>query len=122
MTDKPSLIKVKTIIGYGSPKHAGKESAHGAAIGVEERQIVSEKLSWPHAPFEVPQDAFDHWRGSIDRGAKQEAAYHESIQQYKQKYPKEFEEYERLVNRTLPPGWEDALPTFPEDDKPMATR
>ena len=68
MTDKPSIIKVKTVIGYGSPKHAGKESAHGAAMGEEERGVTAGKLEWNYPPFELPDDAFKHWRSSLEKG------------------------------------------------------
>ena len=91
-------------------------------MGEEELDGTAGKLEWNYAPFEVPEDAFGHWRGLIEKGADIEKKYLESTNEYKQKYPKEFEEFWKLANRDLPADWESKLPTYPDDDKPMATR
>ena len=122
VTDKPSLIKVTTIIGYGSPNKANSADAHGAALGPDEVKATREKLGWAYEPFVVPEDALNHFRKAVERGASAEAEWSKNLAAYKAKYPQEAAEFERLLSNKLPEGWEKALPVYTPADKALATR
>ncbi|MGA7933803.1 MAG: transketolase [Kovacikia sp.] len=122
VTDKPSLIKVTTIIGYGSPNKQNTADAHGSVLGPDEIQLTRENLGWSYEPFVVPEDSLSHMRKAVDRGASLEAEWNETWAQYKTKYPTEAAEFERLIGGKLPQGWEKVLPTYTPDDKAIATR
>jgi transketolase len=122
VTDKPSLIKVTTTIGYGSPNKANTAGVHGAALGGDEIQATRENLGWEYEPFEVPEDALKHWRKAVERGANYEAEWNEMLAQYKAKYSEEAAEFERITTGKLPEGWDKALPTYTPEDKAQATR
>ncbi len=120
--DKPSLIAVRTIIGYGSPK-AGTNKAHGEALGADAVKATKKNLGWPEdKTFYVPDEALQNWRNIVDRGQKEEAAWNELFAKYKQQFPDLAEEFERVQARKLKPGWEKSLPVFAVDSKPQATR
>lgn len=97
VTDKPSLIKVSTLIGYGSPNKADTHDVHGAPLGPEETAATRENLKWPHGEFEVPQDVYDAMRSNVKKGAASEEQWKAALATYKQKYPKEAEEFEGLI-------------------------
>ena len=122
VTDKPSLIKVRTTIGYGSPNKQNTGGVHGAALGTDEVAATRQNLGWDYPPFEVPQDALNHWRKAIDRGAKLESDWNGALDTYKSKYPAEAAEFERRLSGKLPEGWVSALPTYTPADKALATR
>ena len=122
VTDKPSLIKVTTIIGYGSPNKANTHDVHGAALGVDEVKATREHLGWQYPEFEVPNDALNHFRKAVERGAQYEAEWNELFAQYKSKYPEDAALLERLMSGKLPEGWEKALPTYTPESKKDATR
>jgi transketolase len=122
VTDKPSLIKVTTTIGYGSPNKANTAGVHGAALGGDEVKATRENLGWEYEPFVVPDDALAHFRKAVERGASYEAEWNETLAQYRTKYPQEAAEFEQLISGKLPQGWEKALPTYTPADKPLATR
>ncbi|OWY66992.1 transketolase [cyanobacterium TDX16] len=122
VTDKPSLIKVRTTIGYGSPKKANTRHAHGEALGDDEVKATREHLGWNHPPFEVPEDALNHWRKAIDRGAKIEQEWNQMFDRYKQQYADEARTLERMHEAELPPNWDSVLPTYKPEDKAIATR
>ncbi|MDZ4874608.1 MAG: Transketolase [Chroococcidiopsis cubana SAG 39.79] len=122
VTDKPSLIKVRTTIGYGSPKKADTRHAHGEALGEDEVKATREHLGWNHPPFEVPEDALNHWRKAIDRGAKLEQEWNQMFDRYKQQYADEARTLERMHEAELPPNWDSVLPTYKPEDKAIATR
>ncbi len=122
VTDKPSLIKVTTIIGYGSPHKANSADAHGAALGPDEVKATRENLGWTYEPFVVPEDALNHFRKAVERGASAEAEWSKNLAAYKAKYPQEAAEFERLLSNKLPEGWEKALPVYTPADKALATR
>jgi transketolase len=122
VTDKPSLIKVRTTIGYGSPNKANTHGVHGAALGGSEVQATREHLGWEYEPFDIPEDALNHWRKAIERGAKYEEEWNKNFENYKAKYEPEAAELERLISNKLPEGWDKVLPTYTPEDKADATR
>jgi transketolase len=122
VTDKPSLIAVRTVIGYGSPK-AGTSKAHGEALGEEAVKATKKNLGWPEdKTFYVPEEASKHWLEIVDRGAKHEAEWNKMFVEYKKAYPAEAAEFERVQAGKLKDGWRESLPKFPADSKPIATR
>ncbi len=122
VTDRPSLIKVTTIIGFGSPNKANSHDVHGAALGADEVKATRENLGWEYPEFEVPEDALKHFRKAVERGAKYEQEWNELFAQYKSKYPEDAALLERMKSGKLPDGWEKALPTYTPEDKKNATR
>ncbi len=119
--DKPSLIRVRTVIGYGSPK-AGTNKAHGEALGAEAVKATKKKLNWPEdKTFYVPDDAKANWLQAVDKGRKYEQEWNGLFANYKKAFPDLAEEFERVQSGVLAAGWEKALPAFPVD-KPVATR
>ncbi|MBW4530106.1 MAG: transketolase [Aphanothece saxicola GSE-SYN-MK-01-06B] len=122
VTDRPSLIKVTTTIGYGSPNKANTAGVHGAALGAEEAELTRQQLEWSYGAFEVPEPAYEHWRAAIQRGAAAEASWNESLAAYRSRYPAEAAEFERLLRGELPEGWDASLPVFTPADKGLATR
>ncbi|MFZ0274703.1 MAG: transketolase [Acidobacteriaceae bacterium] len=120
--DKPSLIAVRTVIGYGSPK-AGTNKVHGEALGAEAVKQTKKNLGWPEdKTFYVPEDAAKNWLQAVDRGAKQESDWNALFANYRKAFPELAAEYERVQEGRLKDGWEQSLPQFPADGKPMATR
>lgn len=122
VTDKPSLIKVRTTIGYGSPNKANTAGVHGAALGPDEVKFTRENLGWEYEPFVVPTEALNHMRQAIERGASWEADWNQTFANYKTKYPADAAEFERMIAGKLPEGWEKVLPTYTPADKGVATR
>ena len=100
-SDKPTLICCKTTIGFGSPKHGGKASSHGAPLGAEEIEVVRKELNWPHAPFEIPAEIRDQWDAK-EAGAKAEAAWQEKFAAYQAEFPELAAEFERRMRGELP--------------------
>ncbi|PSN13712.1 transketolase [filamentous cyanobacterium CCT1] len=121
-TDRPSMIKVTTTIGYGSPNKQNTAGVHGAALGGDEIKLTRENLGWSHGDFETPEDALNHMRKAVERGASLEAEWEETLATYRSKYAAEAAEFERMLAGKLPEGWADALPTYTPEDKALATR
>jgi len=123
VTDRPSLIDVRTIIGFGSPGRAGTSKAHGEPLGDEELDATKEALGWPTEPrFLIPDRALSHFRESVPRGQRAEEEWEQRFVAYAAEYPAEAEAFRREQAGELPPGWEDAIPTFSPSDGPIATR
>ncbi|QIZ69223.1 transketolase [Oxynema aestuarii] len=122
VTDKPSLIKVTTTIGYGSPNKANSHDVHGAALGADEVKATREYLGWNYPEFEVPQDALSHFRKAVERGASYEQEWNSLWTRYKTEYAEEAALLERMMSGKLPEGWDKALPTYTPEDKGDATR
>jgi len=119
---KPHMIKVTTLIGYGSPNKADTHDVHGAPLGDKETEATRENLGWSYAPFEVPADVKEKMNSSILRGANSEKEWNARVDEYTTKYPKEAAEFTQLLSQELPAGWDKALPTFTTEDKPLASR
>ena len=122
VTDKPTLIKVTTTIGYGSPNMADTASVHGSPLGGDEIQLTRESLGWNYGDFEVPEDALSHMRKAIERGASYQAEWEETLATYRTQYPDDAALLERMLSGKLPENWVDALPTYSTTDKAIATR
>ncbi|MGF1677127.1 MAG: transketolase [Rivularia sp. (in: cyanobacteria)] len=122
VTDKPTMIKVTTTIGYGAPNKQNTAGIHGAALGADEIKLTRDNLAWEYEPFVVPEDALNHMRKAVERGAGYEDEWNKTFANYKSKYAKEAAEFERYLNGKLPDGWDKVLPTFTPEDKGLATR
>jgi transketolase len=120
-TGKPSLIAVRTVIGYGSPK-AGTNKVHGEALGAADAAATKKFFGFPEdKSFYVPEDAQANWHRTVDRGAKVEADWNKLFAGYAAAFPELAAEFERTQAGKLKAGWEKTLPSFPTD-KPVATR
>jgi transketolase len=111
VTDKPSLICCKTIIGYGSPNKQGKETCHGAPLGEEEIKLTRAALGWNHAPFTVPDDIYSGWNAK-DSGAANESVWNEKFEAYREAHPKLAAEFSRRMNGELPANWQEDANAF----------
>jgi transketolase len=123
-TTRPTLIRVRTVIGYGSPK-AGTKAAHGEALGPETVRETKKNLGWPEdKTFYVPEEARKNWDTIKPKGKKLHAEWDAHFEEYKRAYPEPSAEFERVMKRELTPGWEKKITTFPAgpDAKPVATR
>lgn len=122
-TLRPSLIIVRTHIAYGSPNKQDTAEAHGAPLGDEEVRLTKENLGWRYSePFTIPEEALAEWRKCLDRGAAMEAEWQRAFDAYRRAHPSLARELSRRWAGELPDGWEDALPGFDEETRPMATR
>jgi transketolase len=122
VSDQPSLISVKTIIGYGSPNKAGTHHAHGSPLGAEETRLTKDALGWPKAePFHIPAEALMHYRNTLTLGEAAEGAWNDAFAAWADAFPESAAEWEAAFADALPTGWDADLPVF-DDSKPMATR
>ncbi|MDB9310764.1 transketolase [Aphanizomenon sp. CS-733/32] len=122
VTDKPTMIKVTTTIGYGSPNKQDTAGIHGAALGPEETIATRKNLGWEYDAFVVPEDALNHTRKAVERGASYESEWNKVYADYKAKYPQEAAEFDRFISGKLPDGWDQVLPTYTTEDKALPTR
>jgi len=122
-TDRPSLIAVRTIIGYGSPKKAGTTNAHGEPLGKDEVIATKENLGWPSdQDFFVPGEALEHFREAIERGEQWEAEWTQRYQAWAAAFPELATQWELAQAGKLPPGWDADLPSYPAGSPATATR
>ena len=120
---KPSLIAVRTHIGFGSPKKQDTSASHGAPLGAEEVAATKKALGWPLEPiFHVPEEGLEPFRNAAEDGAQEEMAWREMFSRYAEDYPELASEFLNRLDRELPSGWADHLPTFDVGDGPLATR
>src|SRR6202165_71826 len=121
VADRPSLISVKTTIGYGMPT-AGTRKAHSDAPGEEAVKETKRHLGWPEdKQFYVPDEALAHFREAVERGAQQEREWKELVKQYQEQHAELGELWQQTMSGELPSDWETHLPDF-ADAKPVATR
>ena len=119
---RPSLIIVRTHIGWGSPNKQDTADAHGAPLGVEEIRLTKQNLGWPSTePFFVPEEALERWRSAKPRGARMESDWRKRWDAYRGEYPDLAAELDRRFTGRLPEGWDAALPAFGLKDA-LATR
>jgi len=120
---RPSMITVKTIIGYGSPNKAGSEKAHGEALGEEEIKLTKTALGWPSQDsFFVPDEALARMRASGERGAELQAEWERRMEAFRQADADAAAALDQALSGTLPDGWDAEIPTWGKDEKPIATR
>ncbi|HVF24955.1 MAG TPA: transketolase [Anaerolineales bacterium] len=120
---RPSLICVRTTIGYGSPKKQGTAKAHGEPLGDEELNAAKENLGWPVEPrFLIPGEVLEFYREAIEKGREREFDWKMKLDAYKQIHPASGAELDRRLKGELPKDWDKNLPIFPVDEKGMATR
>ena len=121
VTDKPSFIELRTIIGYPAPKLMNTGKAHGAALGAEEVAAVKTILGFdPDASFEVDDVVIKHTRQAVDRGEAARARWQQDFDSWAAANPERKALLDRLTARVLPEGWEQALPVWPVDPKGVA--
>ena len=121
-TDRPSLVIVRTEIGYGSPKQ-GTFGVHGSPLNAEQVIETKRKLGYPsEEPFFIPAEALAHLRGAVERGKEAEAEWRGRFEAYREAHPDLAAELERALSGELPKGWDQDIPTFTTADKPIATR
>ncbi len=122
-TSRPSLILLRTHIGYGSPGKQDTFEAHGSPLGAEEVKRTKQQLGWPlEPPFFVPEDALAHFRAAIGNGKKVETEWQKRFSSYAEKFPALARELEQVIGGALPAGWEESIPQFSADAKGVATR
>jgi transketolase len=122
-TERPSLIIVRTHIGYGSPNKQDTCAAHGSPLGKDEVKLTKENLDWPLEPaFLIPVEAKHYFNKAIEKGKQFEAEWEDKFSQYEKKYPEFATELRGLINGSLPKDWDKDIPEFPADAKGMATR
>jgi transketolase len=122
-TTKPSLIRLRTTIGFGAPGKQNTSGAHGSPLGPEEVRAAKAYLGWPQEPpFFVPEEVLVFYRGTGAAGAGSESAWQGAFARYAAAYPKEAAEFERVMKGDLPDGWEKVLPVYGPGTKDVATR
>jgi len=122
-TTRPSLIILRTHIGYGSPGKQDTFDAHGSPLGEEEVKLTKKNLGWPaEPPFCIPDQALAHFREAVGKGERAEAEWKERFSAYAREFPDMARELEDALRGVLPMGWEAAIPVFPPDAKGLATR
>ncbi len=124
-TERPSLIRFRTVIGWGAPNKSGTAACHGAPLGAAEAALVRQALNWEPAPFQVPQEYYDAW-DARHRGAQLQAEWNERFNRYRKRYPELAAEFERRLRGELPPAWEAEatalIQRFQQQEEDMATR
>ncbi|RRU15293.1 transketolase [Serratia marcescens] len=113
VTDKPSLLMCKTVIGFGSPNKAGTHDVHGAALGAAEVAATREALGWKYAAFEIPQDIYAQWDAK-EAGQAKEAAWNDKFAAYARAFPELAAEFKRRINGELPADWKADAKAFVE--------
>lgn len=123
-TGKPTIIIVRSIIGYGAPNKQNTHGAHGAPLGEDEIKLAKKFYGWPEdQKFHVPDEVREHFANGIGaRGAQLHQEWERKFADYRRQFGQEAAELESIWSRRLPEGWEEAIPTFPADAKGLATR
>ncbi len=120
---RPSLISIRTHIGYGSPRKQDTFEAHGSPLGPEEVIATKKNLGWPVEPtFYTPEEVLAHFRKALPQGAQLEERWKTNLESYGKAFPELRKEWEDWTNAVLPEGWDRDIPAFPPDPKGVATR
>jgi transketolase len=121
--ERPSLILVRTHIGYGSPNKQDTFEAHGSPLGDKEVKLTKQALGWPLDPtFYIPDEALVHFRRAVKNGKQAEAEWNAKFSEYTKAFPDLAKEFQQGMAGELPKGWDAGIPSFPADPKGMATR
>jgi transketolase len=121
--DRPSLVIVRSHIGYGAPHLQDTHKAHGSPLGEEEVKLTKEAYGWPtEPPFYVPDEVLEHFRECIDRGKEWEAEWNARAERYRSEHPDLWEELSLVMERRLPEGWDRDVPKFRPETGMLATR
>lgn len=122
-SERPSLIRLRTTIGFGAPGKQNSSAAHGSPLGTEEVRAAKENLGWPaEPPFFVPEEALAFFRQSGKESGKQQESWKGSFRNYAAAHPEAAAEFERIMEGELPRDWEKALPVYGAETKDVATR
>jgi transketolase len=122
-SERPSLIMVRSHIGFGSPHKQDTPGAHGSPLGEDEVRLTKEAYGWdPDKHFYVPDDALKHFRGCVERGAEFESEWQRGFDAYAQEHPDRAAEFQRMVRGELPSGWDAEVPRFHASGAMTATR
>lgn len=125
-TSKPTLIEVKTVIGYGSPNKGGKgghAGPHGSPLGTDEAKLTKQVYGWPEEDhFLVPEEVKAHFAAVKQKGADAQAAWEKLVADYRKAYPELGKQFDAAVAGELPEGWDADLPAYTTADKPLSTR
>ncbi|NJP36268.1 transketolase [Alkalicoccus luteus] len=120
--DRPSMIEVKTVIGYGSPNKSGKSASHGAPLGEEEAAAAKKAYNWEYEePFYIPDEVKAHYNQLKEKGQQQEDAWNDLFASYKEEFPELGAQLERAIHNELPEDWDADIPVYEDGDK-SATR
>lgn len=114
VTDKPSLLCCKTIIGFGSPNKANSHDCHGSALGADEVALVRERLQWPYAPFEIPSEIYAEW-DATEKGAQVQQEWDALFADYAKQWPELAAEFTRRMKGDLPAGWVENMQKYVHD-------
>ncbi|WP_097435012.1 transketolase [Escherichia coli] len=114
VTDKPSLLCCKTIIGFGSPNKANSHDCHGSALGADEVALVRERLQWPYAPFEIPDEIYAAW-DATEKGAQVQQEWDALFADYAKQWPELAAEFTRRMKGDLPAGWAENMQKYVHD-------
>ena len=119
---KPTLIEIKTVIGYGSPNKSGKADAHGAPLGADEIALTRAAYSWAHEPFEVPGEVYETFKAAADvQGVQAEAQWNAKFEAYKNEFPQLAEQFVKAMKGELPADFDAEIPVY-EVGTSVATR
>lgn len=122
-TRQPTLIEVKTVIGYGSPNKSGSAAAHGAALGSDEVKLVKENYGWEYDAFHVPDEVYEAFQQKVaQKGEDAESEWNRLFASYKKKYPEAAQELELAMHDELPENWDKHLPVYTPGEDTLATR
>ena len=122
-TDRPSIIAVRTHIGYGSPNKQDNPSAHGEPLGEEEVRLTKKNLGWPpDSVCHVPDEVLRYFRNAVQKGKELQEKWENLLKDYRASYPELGDEFEQWLQGRLPDNWKERIPVFEEDRKGMATR
>ncbi|MFW5434049.1 transketolase [Paenibacillus apiarius] len=125
-SSKPTLIEVKTVIGYGSPNKQGKGGhggTHGSPLGADEAKLTKAFYNWEHEDFSVPEEVYAHFEQNVkNKGAQANEAWNKQFEQYAQAYPELAAQFNTAISGQLPENWDADLPMYASSDKAVSTR
>ncbi|MBB6452823.1 transketolase [Salirhabdus euzebyi] len=122
-TEQPTLIEVKTVIGFGAPNKSGKSDAHGAPLGEAEIKLTKTHYDWEHEEFHVPTEVYEDFKQKVaEKGAQKESDWNDLFGKYKEAYPELAKELDDAIHNRLPDGWDQDMPTYEVGKDSPATR